>query len=131
MHRHRGLRSHKSGQPMMRLKLIIPTAGCTCLSAVAAETSAPPREEENLNLRRNRKHQNTSREQNRELQLFDNDYYYYYYDEDNQLETPFYRLKLYWESGYKWQGDDDDPFYCIGTFLLSPVCKRVRFMSTD
>jgi hypothetical protein len=107
----------------MRLKFIVPAAGCTCLSAaaVAVEASNHPREEENLNLRRNRKQQNTSREQTRELQLFDDDDDEYY-DDDDQSDTPSYRLKLYWESKYNWQGDDNDPFYCMGMFLSCPVC---------
>ena len=117
----------------MRLKFIVPAAGCTCLSAAAAaaEASALPRKDENLNLRRDRKQQNTSREQTRELQLFDDDDDEYY-DDDDQSDTPSYRLKLYWESKYRWQGDDDDPFYCMGMFCCAlPVFKRVLCLFTD
>ncbi|KAL3826259.1 hypothetical protein ACHAXA_006287 [Cyclostephanos tholiformis] len=28
---------------------------------------------------------------------------------------PSSRLKLYWETGYEWQGEDNDPYYCMGT----------------
>jgi hypothetical protein len=129
----------------MRLKFIIPTAGCTCLTAVTAEGSAPPRDERNRNLRRNRKHRNASRKKTRELDAFD--------DDQVQLDLfnmgvatpslyaptmrpttksvaatqPSFRLKIYWQSGYYWQGDDDDPIYCMGTFFLRSFVNAKLF----
>ena len=121
----------------MRLKFIVPAAGCTCLTAVTAEGSAPPRDERNRNLRRNRKHRNAGRKQTRVLDAFD--------DDQLQLDLfnlgvatpipnaptmrpttkpvsatqPSSRIKIYWQRGYAWQGDDDDPFYCMGTFFYA------------
>ena len=137
----------KSATEHMRLKFIIPTAGCTCLTAVTAEGSAPPRDERNRNLRRNHKHRNASRKQSRELDAFD--------DDQLQLDLfnmgvatpslnaptmrpttkpvsatqPSSRIKLYWQSGYYWQGDDDDPLYCMGTFFLRIFCECVIQMT--
>ena len=52
------------------MRLLFPAA---CLSAMTAESSAPPREGSNPNLRRNRQHKNTDRNQIRQLDIFDDD----------------------------------------------------------
>jgi hypothetical protein len=133
----------------MRLKFFIPTAGYTCLTAATAEVTASPREKRSSKLLRIGEHRNASRKQTRELDALD--------DDQLQLDLfnlsvatpspnaptkrptikpvsvtqPSSRIKIYWQSGYNWQGEDDDPFYCMGTFFLCCECEVIQMMCTD
>jgi hypothetical protein len=154
----------------MRLKYIIPTAGCTFLAAVTAkeegEGSTPPRRREeegrNINLRPRRDNRkkkyhlrnNANRRRQRADDLFDDDQMQLdlltFNDDEVQLEifeassvtvpstrppttSPTIRpisgerLKLHWQDGYEWQGDDEDPFFCMGTSF----CDDAKFCDHD
>lgn len=109
-------------------------AGCACLQVLVAANEQSANNNKDLKLRsRNLNHYTrrptrrptkkpTHRPTRRNGNIFNNDN-----DDDGSAEDSF-RLKLYWQSSYRWQDLSTDPLFCMRKLLYLFCTQHYRYI---